>query len=74
MSSHIEYQSLEEMKLFLKAGEGRISVTLSLPNASGIGQVSSDKKNGNMYALNGSVLRQEPLKGIYIKNGKKIIR
>lgn len=67
----IEYQSLEELKSFLKAGEGRISVTLSLPNATGIGKVSAGNTKGKIYALNGAELKQEPTKGVYIQNGKK---
>jgi len=70
----IEYQSLDELKTFLKAGQGRISVTLSVAESSGISQLAADRHNGKMYALNGSELKQEPTKGIYIKGGKKIVK
>ena len=70
----IEYQTLDELKTFLKAGQGRISVTLSLASATGISHLSADKHSGKMYALNGSELKQEPTKGVYIKDGKKVIK
>lgn len=70
----IEYQSLDELKAFMKAGQGRISVTLSVAKSSGISQISTDRHNEKMYALNGTQLKQEPTKGIYIKDGKKIVK
>lgn len=70
----IDYQSLDELKSFLKAGQGRISVTLSIASATGISHLSADKQSGKMYALNGSELKQEPTKGVYIKDGKKVIK
>lgn len=70
----IDYQSLDELKSFLKAGQGRISVTLSIASATGISHLSADKQSGKMYALNGSELKQEPTKGVYIKGGKKVIK
>lgn len=38
----IEYQSFEELKDFLKAGQGRIRVTLSVANTCGISQSLDD--------------------------------
>lgn len=70
----IDYQSLDELKSFLKAGQGRISVTLSIASATGISHLPADKQSGKMYALNGSELKQEPTKGVYIKDGKKVIK
>lgn len=70
----IKYQSLNELKTFLKAGQGRISVTLSVAESSGISHPSADKNSGRMFALNGSELKHEPTKGIYIKDGKKIMK
>ena len=42
---HIQYESIDELKSFLKAGHGRVSVTLSL--SSGISTVSA--AHGNTY-------------------------
>ncbi|MBP5361204.1 MAG: hypothetical protein J6129_06995 [Bacteroidaceae bacterium] len=70
----IEYQSLDELKTFLKAEQGRVNVTLSIDEVSGISQMIPDKEHGKIYALNGTELKHEPRKGIYIKNGKKRFR
>ena len=70
----IEYESLEQLKSFLKAGQGRVSVTLSAENASGISSAKADDNDSDGYiALNG-VRMQSPVRGIYIKNGKKIVK
>ena len=70
----IEYESLEQLKSFLKAGQGRVSVTLSAENASGISSAKADDNDSDGYiALNG-VRMQSPARGIYIKNGKKILK
>ena len=72
---HINYSSLNELKAFLKAGEGRISVTLSIPTSAGIKPTTSaPQQTGKSYALNGKELHQEPLKGFFIKDGKKIVK
>lgn len=72
---HIDYPSLNELKAFLKAGEGRVSVTLSIPESTGIKPTTtSAQQTGKSYALNGAELRQEPPKGVFIKDGKKIIK
>ena len=70
----IEYQSLDELKSFLKAGQGRISVTLSIGSATAISHLSADRHSGKIYALNGTELKQEPTKGIYIKDRKKVTK
>ena len=68
----IEGKTQTELKQILKAGQGNITVTLSLNNATGINSVRSDSESGVYYSLNG--LRVEsPSKGIYIRKGKKII-
>ena len=70
----IEYESLEQLKSFLKAGQGRVSVTLSAENATDISSAKADDNDSNGYiALNG-VRTQSPARGIYIKNGKKIVK
>ena len=70
----IEYESLEQLKSFLKAGQGRVSVTLSAENATDISSAKADDNDSDGYiALNG-VRMQSPARGIYIKNGKKILK
>lgn len=70
----IKYQSLNELKSFLKAGQGRISVTLSVAESSNISQATADRQDSKMFALNGTQLKQEPTKRMYIKDGKKTIK
>ncbi len=70
----IEYSTINELKSFLKTGQGRISVKLSVPETTGIMTTSASIQDGKIYALNGTELKQEPTKGMYIKNGKKYIR
>ena len=70
----IEYESLEQLKSFLKAGQGRVSVTLSAENATDISSAKANDNDSDGYiALNG-VRTQSPARGIYIKNGKKIVK
>lgn len=70
----IQYTTLDELKSFLKAGQGRISVTLSVAEHTNIKATSATGHEGKLYALNGTKLKQEPAKGVYIKNGKKYIK
>ena len=72
----IDGLSESELRTFLKAGESNISVTLSLSSGAtairSLTSNSSSKGEGNIYSLNG-VRVSNPSKGIYIKNGKKVI-
>ena len=66
-----------ELRTFLKAGEGNITVTLSL--SSGTTTINSVRsvatENDAYYSLSGQRLAQAPAHGIYIENGiKKIAR
>lgn len=70
----IQYTTLDELKSFLKAGQGRISVTLSAAERTNIKATSATEHEGKLYALNGTELKQEPARGMYIKNGKKYIK
>lgn len=70
----MEYGTLDELKSFLKAGQGNVSVKLSLTNApTSINQVQERSKAGkeSIYSLNG-IKVDNPTKGLYIKNGKVI--
>ena len=68
----IEGKTQAELKQILKAGQGNITVTLSLSNTTGINSVRSDAESGVYYSLNGQQV-EKPTKGIYIRNGKKVI-
>lgn len=70
----MEYGTLDELKSFLKAGQGNVSVKLSLTNATtSINQVQERSEAGkeSIYSLNG-IKVDNPTKGLYIKNGKVI--
>ena len=72
----MEYSSQAELESFLKAGQGNVMVKLSLSSGTtairSLTSNSSSKGEGNIYSLNG-VRVSNPSKGIYIKNGKKVI-
>lgn len=68
----IDGLSENELRTFLKAGESNITVTLSLSNTTGISSVHSDAIKDVYYSLNGQRV-DNPSKGIFIKNGKKIV-
>ena len=72
----MEYSSQAELESFLKAGQGNVMVKLSLSSGTtairSLTPNSSSKDEGNIYSLNG-VRVNNPSKGIYIKNGKKVI-
>ncbi len=69
----IDGLSESELRAFLKAGESNISVTLSLTNiTTAIPQVRSMAGQDACYSLNG-MRADNTSKGIYIKNGKKIV-
>ena len=70
----IDDATQNDIKQFVRAGQGNVTVTLSIADATEIKSVSATRKDGKIYALNGSNLKQEPTKGIYIKDSKKIIK
>ena len=63
-----------ELRSFLKAGESNISVTLSLPSDATNLRALSDSplKDEDIYSLSGQKV-SNPSKGLYIKNGKKVL-
>ena len=71
---HIDGLSESELRTFLKAGQNNISVTLSLTSGTtAIKSVNGNRsEEGAYYTLNG-VKVENPSKGIYIKNGRKIV-
>ena len=71
----IEGKTQAELKQILKAGQGNITVTLSLNNTTGISGLTpspSREGEGSIYTLSGQGV-VNPTHGIYIKNGKKVI-
>ena len=72
----IDGLSESELRTFLKAGEGNITVMLSLTSGTtairSLTPNPSPKGEGNVYSLNGQRMKN-PSKGLYIKNGKKVI-
>ena len=70
----IDGLSESELRTFLKAGQNNICVTLSLTSGTtAIESVNGNRmEDGAYYSLNG-VKVDNPSKGLYIKNGKKII-
>ena len=68
----IEGKTQTELKQILKAGQGNITVTLSMNNTTGINSIHSNAKSGVYYSLNGQRV-DSPSKGIYIRNGNKVV-
>ncbi|MBO5614922.1 MAG: hypothetical protein J5932_02220 [Prevotella sp.] len=72
---HFDNITENDLRTFLKIGESNISVTLSLTNTTAIRSVSTDAttaRKDDIYSLNGQKV-ENPTKGLYIKNGKKVI-
>ena len=70
----IDGLSESELRSFLKAGESNISVTLSLTSGTtAITSLTSPNGEESIYSLNGQRVTN-PTRGIYIKNGKKVIQ
>lgn len=70
----IDEATQSDIKQFVRAGQGNVTVTLSIAGASGIKAANADRKDGKMYALNGTELKQAPQKGLYVKDRKKLIK
>ncbi len=66
--------SADEVRRFVKAGEGEVNITLSLqPIYSGIQELSPNENDeGTAYTITGQIA-PKGYKGIVIKNGKKRI-
>ena len=66
--------SADEVRRFVKAGEGEVTITLSLqPIYTGIQELSSDEnREGATYTITGQIA-PKGYKGIVIQNGKKRI-
>ena len=62
-----------DIKIWVNAGGGNVSVTLSISEPTGISQIKTDETKSQAYTLTGT-LAQAGTTGIIIQNGKKIIR
>lgn len=62
----------DEIKTFLSAGKGSVKVTLSSSTA----KANTCRPQGpsGKYSLDGRKLKQTPSNGVYIENGKKIVK
>lgn len=73
----MEYSSQSELESFLKAGQGNVTVKLSLASGAtsikGLTTATSTKGEGNIYSLKGQRM-DKPSSGIYIKDGRKFVR
>lgn len=72
---HFDSITGNDLRTFLKIGQNNIPVTLSLTNTTAIRSVSTDAttaRKDDIYSLNGQKV-ESPTKGMYIKNGKKVI-
>ena len=62
-----------DIKTWVNAGGGNVSVTLSISKPTGISQMKADETKSQAYTLTGT-LAKSGTTGILIQNGKKIIR
>lgn len=70
----IDGLSESELRTFLKAGESNISVTLSLASGTTyINEIQNHPEEDESYYLLNGQRADNPSKGIYIRNGKKVI-
>jgi hypothetical protein len=71
----MEYSSQAELESFLKAGQGNVTVKLSLSSdATAISSIRSvdAEEDDDYYSLSGQRIAN-PTHGIYIKKGKKVL-
>lgn len=70
----LDHMTQAEVKEFVCAGQGNVTVTLSLADkATGIGRVGTGKAGTKAYTLHGMVA-QDGQKGLVIKNGAKTVQ
>jgi len=68
----LDNMTSDDIRQWVKAGGGNVSVTLSLSIPTAINQIKADDTSLNTYNLSGTKT-QIGAKGIVIKNGKKIL-
>ena len=78
-NSAFDVNGSELMNIRLKGMNGEIAVrnvvlVAANSNTTGISKMTTDKSLGNWYTLDGRELNRQPSeKGIYVKNGKKLV-
>lgn len=71
----MEYASQAELESFLKAGQGNVMVKLSLSSEeTAIKSVRAASPTSDDYVTLSGVRTQKPSRGIYIKDGKKMMK
>ena len=55
-------------------GDARIITLEDLQEWSGIEKLDSESVQHNFFDLNGNILRSEPSQGLFIKDGKKVMK
>ena len=63
----------QSVKDFVRAGEGNVTVTLSVGDATPVRTVEAPAAHHDDYISLGGVRQQQPSKGVYIKGGKKML-
>ena len=72
---HIDGLSENELRTFLHAGESNISVTLSINDGTtAVHRISNVKNASDEYLDLNGMWTKNPSRGIYIKNGRKIVK
>ena len=69
----IDNTSLAELKQAVKAGQGNVTVTLSLAKPTAIHATTPSAHTSSEYVAINGTRTEHPKKGLYIKNGKKIL-
>ena len=62
-----------DIRTWVNAGGGNVSVTLSISQPTGISQIKTDETKSQAYTLTGT-LAQAGYKGVVIINGKRVIK
>lgn len=62
----------QQVKNFVKAGGGSVTVTLSLSQSTGISQVKANESKSREYTLTGT-LAQARQRGVIIQDGRKVV-
>lgn len=55
-------------------GNGDATVSFELDDPTGVTDINAERHHSGIYSLSGQRLREEPESGIFIKNGKKVIK
>lgn len=70
----IDGATVDDLKTFLKAGSGTVRVTLSLGMPTAIKQVETSDGKSPVYVALSGVRTANPTKGVYIRDGRKIVK